>query len=130
MKKLALAALLAASVIGSSAQAYDCRYHDCYHGRPGYGGGYDDGFFAGMLASTMLVLFSDTLFHHGYYKELIALGADEDAAAFLATGEQPTAVLQQVMAMERKLVDAAGVKEKLSDEDVAYLIIQRAALLK
>ena len=130
MKKiLSVTALLAVLFITNDAFAWrDCRYGCGY--RPGYGAGYDDGFLAGLLVSTWAVLISDTLFHwHDNYKELVMMGADQDAAAFLANGEQPTAVLQSAMKIERELAVAAGEKRELSDEQVAYMIIQHAAMM-
>ncbi len=131
MKKfLSVSTVLVALLITSNAFAWrGCRY-GCGHHHPGYGSGFDDGFFAGLLSATYAILLSDTFFHWGDYKELVMLGADQDAAAFLANGEQPTALLQQAMNVERGLAVAAGAKDELSDEQAAYMIIQHAAMMQ
>lgn len=90
--------------------------------RPGYG----DGFLDGLIVSSMAVLLSHSL-SHAHYKQLVLMGADEEAAAFLAGDAAPSALLQEAMKIERSVLDMAGADVELSDEDVAILIMKRAA---
>lgn len=115
-------ALLAFSFVGAElAYAY---HRPAPPRRPGY----SDGFFDGLIVSTMAVLLSHSISYH-HYKQMVMMGADEEAAAFLAGNAEPGALLQAAMNLEREVLNAAGVDAALSDEDVAVLIMKRAAAL-
>lgn len=115
------------ALLAFSFVAADLAY--AYH-RPGppRRPGYSDGFFDGLIVSSMAILLSHSLSHH-HYKQLVMMGADEEAAAFLAGDEEPGALLQAAMELEREVLSQAGVDAELSDEDVAVLIMKRAAAL-
>ena len=104
------------------------------HGRGGYygggyGDGYGDGFLAGLLASTYSLAILDLSANH---KELVYIGAADEAAAFIAEGGAPSALLREAMDSERALLDKVGVAEArgMSDEDLAFMVIGRADQLK
>lgn len=63
------------------------------------------------------------------YKELILLGADEEAAQFLANGGQPSAMLQEAMKLERSMLKDAGDATAFSDEQIAERVMLRAGNL-
>jgi len=122
---LALAAL--ASVNSSLSFAHG-HGHGGYHGG-GYGDGYGDGFLAGLLASTYSLAILDLTANH---KELVYIGAADEAAAFIAEGGAPSALLREAMDTERALLDKAGVAEArgMSDEDLAFMVMGRADQLQ
>ena len=128
---LVLASFLMASMATTVAHA-DWHHGGGDHDHGGYhhgpSGGYDDGFLAGMLASTALLFASELSNEHNDYKELVYIGAADDAAQFLANGAEPSAMLRQAMDTERSFLDRNGIAEvkSLSDEDLAYLVIGRA----
>lgn len=130
MKKhliLSVSVVALAALTAQTAAAHPGRGH--HRHPPHHGGGdYADGFFAGLVASTAAIFLTHTSAYN-QYKELVMMGADEDAAAYLATNEQPTALLQAAMKLERGVLAEAGVQE-LSDEAIAQVIIERAATLK
>lgn len=122
MKKAPVLSLAAVAMIASmsgAAQAHPGRHH--HNPRPGYGAGFIDG----LIASTMSLITTDTLF--GHYKELVMLGADEEAAAWLNSDSEPSPMLREAMNMERAMLKNAGVSADLADEDVAWLIVKRSA---
>lgn len=122
MKKtptLSLAAVAMIAAMSSPAGAHPGRDHHPH--RPGYGTGFLDG----MIASTMSIFTSHTL--SGEYKELVMLGADEEAAAWLNGDNEPSAMLRAAMNIERTVLKDAGVSADLTDEDVAWLIVKRSA---
>ncbi len=130
MKKQNL--VLTVSILALSALATEGALANHNHRHPRHGGGYDhgygDGFFAGLAASTAGIFTSHIT--AGHYKELVMMGADEDAAAFIATQGQPSAILQAAITLERGILADAGVLTELSDEAVAQVIIERATTLK
>lgn len=121
MKTLTLALLafsfVAAEVSYANHRPYPPR-------RPGY----SDGFLDGLIVSSMAILLSHTLSHH-HYKQLVMMGADDEAAAFLSGDGEPGALLQAAMNLEREVLNQAGIDAELTDEDVAVLIMKRAAAL-
>jgi hypothetical protein len=121
----ALTGTFAFALLAATSGIAEAHHYRGHYPRYGYDRGYGDGFFAGLVASTAAIMLSHTLF--GHYKQLVMMGADEDAALFLATGEQPSAMLTEAMKIERAVLAEAGIDARLTDEDVAYLIIERAA---
>lgn len=91
--------------------------------------GYSDGFFDGLLVSTAGLLISHTTSHE-HYKQLVLMGADEEAAVFLGGDMEPGALLREAMKIEREIIQMAGVESELSEEDLAYLIMKRSASLQ
>lgn len=123
MKKiptLSLAAVAMIAAMSSPAGAHPGGRHR-HDPRPGYGTGFIDG----MIASTMSIFTTHTLF--GEYKELVMLGADEEAAAWLNSDSEPSSMLRAAMNIERSVLKDAGVTADLSDDDVAWMIVKRSA---
>lgn len=88
---------------------------------------YDRGFRDGVLASSAGLFTSEVVDKHHVY-----LGADDDAAMYLAEGGQPSAILSEAMDIERNfLLDNNYVEANYMDsEDLAYMVMGRAAQLK
>lgn len=122
MKKT-LSVLIAVLVLTASLAEVASAHHQPR--RPGY----SDGFLDGLLVSTAAILLSHTISHE-HYKQLVMMGADEEAAVFMADDHaEPSALLREAMKLERELAEKAGSDAQLSDEDLAYLIMKRAASL-
>jgi hypothetical protein len=137
MKNL-LIAVLAVGMVASSALARDHAGHG--DGGPFDGGArpfdhgtrsdYSDGILMGILLSTATLFASHISAEHS---EAVYLNADNDAAEFLANdGQQkPTLALATAMEHQRNFLAKAQVvgAENLTDLDVAYLVMKRAAAL-
>ncbi|NUM88570.1 MAG: hypothetical protein HUU37_05125 [Bdellovibrionales bacterium] len=117
---LTLAAIAMIATMGSASVA-QANHNHRPRPRPGYGAGFMDG----LVASTMGIFTTHTLSEH--YKELVMLGADEEAAAWLNSDTEPSAMLWEAMNLERAILKDGGVDTALSDEDVAWLIVKRSA---
>ncbi len=110
------------------ANPSDCFAHGRGHGG-GYGDAYGDGFLAGLLASTYSLAILNLTANH---KELVYIGAADEAAAFIAEGGAPSALLREALDTERALLNQAGIAEavSMSDEDLASMVIGRVAQLQ
>lgn len=122
-------ALTLLTVLSVPAMAHD--YHDGHHHpHPGYGDGYGDGFLDGLIASTLSLYISEISSYD--YKQNIYIGADEDAALFLAGQAEVSPLLRSAIEMEREFLVKNDHAEALSfsDEDLAYIVMARVALTR
>ncbi len=131
LKTFAFAGMMAVVVSSTLAQAD-------YYGRGGYGYGHGyrhgsgDGFVAGLLVSTA-ALFATMVTHDAvHHKELVYIGAADEAASFLQNnGGEPSALLREAIETERSFLVDAGHQEAadFSDEVLAEMVVGRAAQL-
>lgn len=110
-------------------RSYDHGYDHGYgHGRHD---GHNEGFVEGLLVSTaglFATFVSHEIIHH---KELVYIGAADEAAVYLQDGGEPSALLRQAIDTERDFLIQSGHQEAAdySDEILAELVLGRAAQL-
>lgn len=126
LKVFVAASMLA--VVGSSSFAL--AYHHSRYDH-GYRHGHNEGVIKGILLSTG-ALFASFISHEIiHHKELVYIGAADEAAVFLQEGGEPSALLREAIKTERDFLIQAGHQDAadFSDEVLAELVIGRISQL-
>lgn len=129
LKVFVAASLLGITAMSSLALASHQSYDHGY--RHGHHDGHNEGFVEGLLVSTAALFASFVSHEIIHHKELVYIGAADEAAVFLQQGGEPSALLRQAIDTERDFLVQSGHQEAadFNDEVLAEMVIGRVTQL-